>query len=90
MDINIKNISVSRTHAKIEVVDGSFLKLRDNNSKFGSLIRFKQFPISFQNRSLCIQVGRTLLQFNLTNKKNTLKECMQFYNYNQQGQRYFL
>jgi pSer/pThr/pTyr-binding forkhead associated (FHA) protein len=36
-EIRIADISVSRIHAKIQLVNGKFL-LFDNNSKFGTLV----------------------------------------------------
>jgi hypothetical protein len=66
-DIRISDISVSRCHALLKLNDGEFV-LQDNSSKFGTLIGNKEIFINKSNPSACIQVGRTLLVFNLNSQ----------------------
>lgn len=57
-NIRISDISVSRCHALIKVVDKKFY-IEDNNAKFGTLLGFSE-PICITEPT-CVQVGRTVL-----------------------------
>lgn len=58
-DIRISDISVSRCHAKIICKDGKFM-LKDNGSKFGTLVQINEkWPI-ITNHTWAIQSGRTV------------------------------
>lgn len=59
-DIRISDSSISRCHAGIHFDRGGFW-LKDNRSKFGTLVALCR-PIPLEaRRSLCLQVGRTVL-----------------------------
>jgi hypothetical protein len=59
--VRISDISVSRTHAIIELRDNKIF-VRDNKSKFGTLVRMST-PISFikHDERSYLQYGRTIL-----------------------------
>lgn len=61
-NIRISDISVSRCHALIKVIDKKFY-IEDNNAKFGTLIGFTD-PILITNH-VSVQVGRTVLNFEM-------------------------
>ncbi|CAD8144799.1 unnamed protein product [Paramecium octaurelia] len=65
MDIKINDISVSRNHGILKLIDGK-LYLMDNRSKFGSLILIQQkvIPLVQELNGIEIQLGRTVVQFN--------------------------
>ncbi|CAD8059679.1 unnamed protein product [Paramecium sonneborni] len=65
-EIRINDISVSRNHGTLKLNDGN-VYLTDNSSKFGSLILMQQKVIPLNNHlnGIEIQVGRSILQFNL-------------------------
>jgi len=65
-NIRISDISVSRCHAIIKVIDKKFY-LEDNKSKFGTLLGFSE-PIKLSN-FVSVQIGRTVL--NLEMNKGT-------------------
>jgi pSer/pThr/pTyr-binding forkhead associated (FHA) protein len=57
----ISDISVSRLHATIKLLNNKFV-IFDNNSKFGTLVLLKDsFPIT--NEKIAVQVGRTVITF---------------------------
>ena len=58
--IRISDISVSRVHATLKVIDKKFY-IEDNNSKFGTLVGFRE-PILI-NKPVWVQVGRSILNF---------------------------
>lgn len=64
--IKISDISVSRTHAILKVVDKKFY-IEDNNSKFGTLVGFRD-PIQI-TKPVIVQVGRSVLSFELNKGK---------------------
>ena len=63
-DVKISDISISRYHATITFKENTFI-LTDNNSKFGTLLKEKNLEVNLLQPELCIQVGRTLLVFQL-------------------------
>lgn len=75
-DIRISDISVSRFHASIRRQGDKFI-LKDNNSKFGTLACLKK-PLCLSNfPSVHLQVGRTLMQVYLKEKKDwSLNGCL--------------
>lgn len=68
-DIRVGDISVSRVHAAIECSEhGVFVE--DNKSKFGTLVLVPEIGVrAVMTRS--VQVGRTLLSFEVKAQKNT-------------------
>eukprot|EP00929_Paragymnodinium_shiwhaense_P043295 TRINITY_DN22286_c0_g1_i1.p1 TRINITY_DN22286_c0_g1~~TRINITY_DN22286_c0_g1_i1.p1 ORF type:complete len:446 (+),score=79.90 TRINITY_DN22286_c0_g1_i1:101-1438(+) len=63
-DVRIADVSISRCHATISYEDGSFF-LRDNNSKFGTLVALKK-PRPLENgQPISVQMGRTVLNLSL-------------------------
>ena len=64
--IRMTDITVSRAHAELKIVNGSFY-LRDAASKFGTLIQVKR-PLEIKpGQSLGLQTGKSKLSF-LVNK----------------------
>ena len=69
-DMKIADISVSRTHSFLKIKDNK-LFVEDNGSKFGTLVKIQR-PLDILrskpeniHQSTLIQVGRTLLYFNM-------------------------
>lgn len=73
-DIRMTDISISRVHAFLENVDGQFY-IKDNKSKFGSLIKVQSEMLVLPNKSLTIQFDECLLNVNLQPKFCT-KFCL--------------
>ena len=65
-NIRISDISVSRCHAIIKVIDKRFY-IEDNNAKFGTLVGFTN-PIPI-DKHVSVQVGRSVLSFELNKGK---------------------
>ena len=63
-DVRMTDISVSRNHATLKLFNG-YLYLKDNNSKFGSLINLNNNILISPQRQLAIQCGRLYLLFNM-------------------------
>ena len=64
-DILLSDVSVSRIHCMINVEDKN-VYIKDNNSKFGTLILIQTPTIKMvENLPLYIQVGRTFLYFEI-------------------------
>jgi pSer/pThr/pTyr-binding forkhead associated (FHA) protein len=59
-EIRITDISVSRSHACIKMIDGGFY-IFDCKSKFGTLVREEPMVVELDKMSRGIQVGRTRL-----------------------------
>jgi len=64
-DVRIVDVSVSRCHAKIHYHEGQFL-LRDAGSKFGTCVAKRGPVLLEENKRLCVQVGRTVVDLHLT------------------------
>lgn len=65
-DIRITDISVSRHHANIKFESNGDMFIKDNNSKFGSLVYLFNTNIKMLiNHDIGIQVGRTLLRMSM-------------------------
>ena len=63
-DLRIEDISVSRVHSFLSIVDRDFF-LQDNESKFGTLVQLQR-PLTLEFDEMAqLQVGRTVLDFNL-------------------------
>lgn len=63
-DLRIEDISVSRVHSFLSIVDRDFF-LHDNESKFGTLVQLQR-PLTLEFDEMAqLQVGRTVLGFNL-------------------------
>lgn len=60
--VKISDISISRVHANIRIMNSKEMWLEDNNSKFGSLI-LQEDPIEFTSKTpiTYLQVGRSFL-----------------------------
>ena len=74
-DIRISDISVSRNHAFIEVnLKTGYLNIIDNNAKFGTLVFvFNKKMKLLLNQPLTIQIGRSLIKFQL------YSTCLKFF-----------
>jgi hypothetical protein len=74
-DVRIADVSISRCHATISFVRGSFV-LEDNNSKFGTLVAMKKPRQLDASSPLSIQMGRTVLSLSLqsasSNSENSI------------------
>lgn len=76
-DIRVSDISVSRLHATIEKTEQNELVIKDNNSKFGTLICLQHPLLLSEFDSIHLQAGRTLLEIQMKEKKDwTLKSCL--------------
>lgn len=72
-DMRISDISVSRLHAVVKLVNGHFF-LEDQNSKFGTLIEIKR-PIVIDNNTLSIQAGRSYIMLNVKKPFSFFPAC---------------
>lgn len=62
--IRLTDISVSRSHAKIIFANDEFL-IKDQRSKFGTLIKFDGSHLFEAEKIFRVQYGRTLFEFEL-------------------------
>ena len=63
VDIRITDISVSRVHSELKLINGEFY-LKDKDAKFGTLVLMKD-PVSLpvtEKQMLGIQIGKHLLR----------------------------
>ena len=88
-DILLSDVSVSRVHCLFSI-EGKNIFLKDNNSKFGTLVLVQTPSIKIaENLPLFLQVGRTYLNFNFKIVSNVFSCCgvsestNLFYHYNQ-------
>ena len=73
-DILLSDVSVSRVHCYL-IIEGKNIYIRDNDSKFGTLILVQTPTIKItENLPLYIQVGRTYLNF-LVSKNDKFFSC---------------
>lgn len=77
-DMKIADISVSRLHSYIRIVDNNLI-IEDNGSKFGTLIKIKEpieVAVGHNSRRLqsLYQIGRSLIYFGLIQKGKNLKK----------------
>lgn len=49
VDINIKNISVSRNHASLTINSNNQIILKDHKSKFGTLVKLNNYKLAKVN-----------------------------------------
>ena len=63
-DIRMTDISISRIHSYLENKDGEFY-YKDNNSKFGSLIKQQGDILILPYKNMCIQYDEVLVNFQL-------------------------
>lgn len=76
-DIRVSDISVSRFHALIVKTSNNELVVKDNNSKFGTLICLQHPLLLSEYDSIHLQAGRTLLEIQMKEKKDwTLRGCL--------------
>lgn len=74
-EILLSDVSVSRIHCML-CIEGKNIYLRDNNSKFGTLILVQTPTIKMtENLPLSIQVGRTYLNFELKKDESFFSCC---------------
>jgi hypothetical protein len=77
--VRITDISVSRCHAIIRQEKGDFF-IEDNNSKFGTLVYIKKpLILNNENNNLALQVGRSVLSFNLKKNWKVLAVCFGYF-----------
>lgn len=76
-DIRVSDISVSRCHALIAKTENNELVIKDNNSKFGTLVCLQHPLLLSEFDSIHLQAGRTLLEIQMKEKKDwTLKSWL--------------
>ena len=69
MNLILNDLSISRNHCQLELSDNGDVFLKDNNSKFGTLVLVQAKSIEIlKGQTLTIQAGRTF--FNLRYKSN--------------------
>ena len=69
MNLILNDLSISRNHCQLEISDNGDVFLKDNNSKFGTLILVQAKSIEIlKGQTLTIQAGRTF--FNIKYKSN--------------------
>lgn len=71
-DLKISDISVSRNHCQIHYRDGRFY-LQDSSSKFGTLVLSTGLTEIPPDSTVGMQVGRTLLVFQISKELQTEK-----------------
>uniref|UniRef100_A0A7S2N1M8 RING-CH-type domain-containing protein n=1 Tax=Zooxanthella nutricula TaxID=1333877 RepID=A0A7S2N1M8_9DINO len=64
IEVRIADVSISRSHATISYEDGNFV-LRDDKSKFGTLVALHRSQEIFACRPHTLQMGRTVLSLAL-------------------------
>ena len=69
MNLILNDLSISRNHCQLELSDNGDVFLKDNNSKFGTLVLVQAKSIEIlKGQTLTIQAGRTF--FNIKYKSN--------------------
>ena len=69
MNLILNDLSVSRNHCQLELTDNGDIFLKDNNSKFGTLVLVQSKSVEIlKGQILTIQAGRTY--FNIQYKSN--------------------
>jgi len=63
-DIRLNDNSISRFHTSLSFINKTFL-LKDNNSKFGTLVNIQNSLTVIENIMCPIQIGRTIIKFTL-------------------------
>ena len=77
MQLILNDISVSRNHCQLKLVEDGNIILEDNNSKFGSLVLLQAETIEIlKGNTLTIQVGTNYLNISLKGKKNLFGCCV--------------
>lgn len=71
-DVRISDISVSRCHATIKFIDGVFV-IEDNNSKFGTLVKYDNKLVIKQANSAVVQIGRTVVSLSTKAQQPTFE-----------------
>lgn len=73
-DIKINDICASRNHAVLKYSNGA-ITLKDNNSKFGSLVEIKR-PLKIEkNKKLAVQTGKSMIVFNVKKPWSFFPSC---------------
>ena len=70
VDIRVSDISVSRFHATIAKTENNELVIKDNNSKFGTLVWLQHPLLLSEFDSIHLQAGRTLLEIQTKERKD--------------------
>ena len=70
VDIRVSDISVSRFHATITKTENNELIIKDNNSKFGTLVCLQHPLLLSEYDSIHLQAGRTLLDIQTKERKD--------------------
>ncbi len=77
-DVRISDISVSRNHANLKLIEGSFY-IEDNNSKFGTLLQIPENFAVFPNMQLALQLGRTFVHFQMKKTCLAILRCYKYF-----------
>ena len=78
LDANLilNDLSISRNHCQLELNDNGDIFLKDNNSKFGTLVLVQTKSIEIlKGQVLTIQVGRTFFNINYKNNFSLFNCC---------------
>lgn len=76
-DIRVSDISVSRFHAVIVKTEDNELVIKDNNSKFGTLVCLQHPLMLSEFDSIHLQAGRTLMEIQMKERKEcTIKNWL--------------
>ena len=76
MNLIMNDLSISRNHCELEINENGEILLKDNNSKFGTLILVQAKSIEIlKGQTLTIQVGRTFFHINYKKENSSLFNC---------------
>ena len=76
-DLRVTDISVSRIHAQISIIDDSFY-LEDHNSKFGTLVQVKRPVVLSQFDGYWFQAGRSLTKVSINKPWSIFCSCFMY------------
>ena len=76
MNLIMNDLSISRNHCELEINDNGDVLLKDNNSKFGTLILVQAKSMEIlKGQTLTLQIGRTFLHINCKKANSSLFNC---------------
>lgn len=78
MDLIMNDLSISRNHCQLELTEEGDIFLKDNNSKFGTLILVPAKEIKILKGQIwSIKIGRSFFNIDYKKNSNTLFNCCQ-------------
>jgi len=75
VDVRMGDISISRYHSKVSIIDGEYY-LQDHNSKYGTLLQTQNEIVLLPNKKLSIQFGRYLISFKVKKTFCSIFRCL--------------